>query len=340
MSSVNPTSTNTRDASAWNAADGAFQGEWVSLLTNGNTSNGIVAVGAAPNDILQIKFPGLSTLKSGDTISVWVTALSTFATMALLPYDSNTTVDTSNKITLSASTGENKFTLTQAFIDDLFDIGGSFRVRITEDSGISGSATIAEIDANLSVGTGGDPGSPGSSSGNAPDGYAFLKDDRITRIGSISRYPQDQRQWNAFIHELDKIIKNETGTFDIGGSATAQFTGFSADPSSSSIWWHRYGQIVHLEFNISTGTSDATDFTVTGIPSVITPRDSCTYPLFGLYDNGAALTSGSVKVGSDGVLTFYTDHADGAWTASSTKGFTPSIGPKGLIYDLRSPRKQ
>ena len=342
MSAVDPTVVRSTNVTSWSAANGADAGEFTATATDGDTSTGVVVVGGAgpTGTVLRCRFPGLTNLASGDTISVWITALSTFATAALLPYDTATTVDASNKLTLTAATGINTFTLTQAFIDDLIDLGsGVFQVRFVEDSAISGTATVSEIDSDLTTGGGSGPGSPGSSPGNAPDNYKYLKDDRVTRIGSIGRMPQDQRQWSSFIHELDKIIKNETGTFDVGGSATAQFTGFSVDPTASSIWWHRYGQIIHLEFNIGTGTSNTTAFTITGIPTVIRPRDDCTYPLFGLYDNGAALTSGSVRVGSDGTLTFYSDHADGAWTGSSTKGFAPSIGSKGLLYSLRNPAK-
>jgi hypothetical protein len=341
MTAIDPSVAKSTNVATWSAADGSDSGDFTSTLTDGDTGTGVVVVGGAgpTGTVLRCKFSGLGTLASGDTISVWVSALSTYATMALLPYDAAGTVATGNKITLSAAVGENKFTLTQAFIDDLYDDSGNFWVRVVEDAAISGTATMAEVDADLST-SGGDPGSPGSSPGNAPDNYAYLKDDRMTRIGALARLPTTQREWNAFLHELDKIIKNETGTFDVGGSADAQFTGFSADPATSSIWWHRYGQMVHLEFNIGTGTSDATDFTITGIPEVIRPRDDCTYPLFGLYDNGAALADGSVKIGSDGTLTFYSDQADGAWTGSSTKGFTSGLGAKGLIYSLRSPRKQ
>ena len=148
MSAVDPLQTTAIDVSSWSAADGLFQGEYVSLLANGNTTTGYLAVGAAPNDALRIKFPNYATIAAGDTISVWITALSTFATAALLPYDTATTVDASNKLTLTAATGINTFTLTQAFIDDLYDLSGSFRVRFVEDSGISGSATVAEVDAD------------------------------------------------------------------------------------------------------------------------------------------------------------------------------------------------
>lgn len=340
MTATNPLSAVSVDLADWDANDTSSLTSYLSTLTDGDKTTGIVAIGAAPNDGLRLLFPDASKIAAGDTVSIWVSALSTFTTMALIPYDDELSVNLANKITLTAATGENKFTLTQAFIDDLFvSPTDKWTVRMVEDSGISGSATVAEVTSDLSVGGGG--GSPGSSPGNAPANYKYLKNQRLMTNSSLSRMPRNQNEWSAFMHELQKWIKDETGTFDIGGSNTAQFTGFSSDPASSSIWWHRYGQMVHLEFNIGTGTSDQTYFTITGIPEVITPRDDCTYPLFGLWDNGATIVDrGSVKIGSDSVITFYTDHADGAWTDSSTKGFTASLGAKGLIYDLRNPPKQ
>ena len=342
MSAIDPTQVRPVAVTTWSGSDNFDTADWTSVLTNGNTSlpNNLVGTGIY-DTVLRCTYSGLSTLKAGDTITAWVASLSTYATMALLPHTSSSAVSATNKITLSAATGANVFTLTQAFIDDLVDLGSdTFRVRFVEDGGISGTAGFAEIDADLST-EGGSPGPPGSTPGNAPDNYEFLKDDRMTRIGAIGRMPTTQREWTNFIQELDKVIKTQTGTFDVGVSATAQFTGFSADPASSSIWWHRYGQLVHLEFNIGTGTSDATDFTITGIPEVIRPRDDCVYPFFGLTDSVIdTATSSSIKIGSDGTLTFYTDHEDGAWTASGTKGFTASIGVKGIIYSLRNPFKQ
>ncbi len=342
MSATDPTFASSIDiySDLWDGADGAITNDYLSGLTDGNTASTVFSQGvkATDNDVLRIEFPNKSTIAVGDTISIWVTALVDYGTMALVPYDAALTVTTSNKITVTAATGENVFTLTQAFIDDLFDQGSStWAARIVEDGAIDGRAGIAEVDSDLTTEGGG--GSPGADPGNAPANYKYLKDDRMTRVRSIRQGPRTQRQWNSFIRELNKIVKNETGTFDISSSDDASFTGFSTDPTTSSIWWHRFGQIVHLEFNIGTGDSDTTAFTVTGIPTVIRPRDDCTYPLFGLYDNGAALSAGSVKVGADGTLTFYTDHADGGWTDSSTKGFTASLGAKGLMYSLRNPTK-
>jgi len=338
MSSVDPTFASSKNVSSWDDGDSGTVADYLAGLTNGNPASWQVRCGLDPDDALRVEFPNLSTIAAGDTVSVWITDTVTFSTMAVLPYNTSIDVTTANKLTQSASVGENTFTLTQAFIDDLYDLGsGTWALRIVEDAGISGYAEIAEIDADLTTSGGG--GSPGSSPGNAPDNYKYLKDDRMVRVTSISRAPQSERGWGNFVRELNKIIKNETGTFDISSTDDAKFTGFSADPATSSIWWHRYGQIVHLEFNIGTGDSDATDFTITGIPTVIRPRDDCIYPLFGLYDNGAAIASGSIKVGSDGTLTFYTDQEDGAWTGSSTKGFTSGLGVKGLMYSLRNPTK-
>lgn len=347
MTATNPTAAKTHDATTWDGADGSEIASYLAGLTDGNIAITQVSQGLAPDDILRIELPNKSTIAVGDTVTVWVgteeidevpSALINYGTMALLPYDAAGTVTTGNKITVTAAVGVNLFTLTQAFIDDLFDQGsGTWAARIVEDGEISGFAGISEVDSDLTTEGGG--GSPGGLPGNAPAGYKYLKDDRMNRIRAIRSAPKSERQWTAFIRNLGKLVKNETGTFDISSTDTAKFTGFSTDPTTSSIWWHRYGQIVHLEFNIGTGTSDATDFTVTEIPTVLRPRDDCTYPLFGLYDNGAALTSGSIKVGSDGTLTFYTDHEDGAWTGSSTKGFTTGLGAKGFMYSLREPQK-
>lgn len=341
MASTDPSFASSIDLSAWDAADTSVLTDYLSSLIDGNTTVPVVNVGQAPNDGLKIKLPSLSTIKPGDTISVWIRALSTYATMALLPYDASGTVATGNKLTVSAVIGKNKFTLTQAWIDDLFNQGGGvWAARIVEDSGISGHSTLAEVDSDITVEGGG--GSPGGTPGNAPVNYKYLKNNRLNLNRSLAIYPQGQRQWNAFIQELQKWIKDETGTFDISSSDDAKFTGFSTDPTTSSIWWHRYGQMVHMEFNIGTGTSDATDFTITGIPTVIRPRDDCTYPLYGLFDNGAVIADrGSVKVAADGTLTFFTDHSDGAWTGGATvKGFETSKGAKALMYSLRNPPKQ
>ena len=180
---------------------------------------------------------------------------------------------------------------------------------------------------------------PGIPPPNEPADFEYLTDNRLLNNGNITRMPTTQQQWNTFIVELNKWVKNETGSFDIGGSETAQFTGFSADPASANIWWHRYGQLVHIQFHFTTGTSDDTDFTITGIPENITPRDDIRVLCPGLMDNGSNLTEiGSVVIASSGTIIFYTTEYGNLWTGSSTKGFADS-GKYSVIYSLRQPGK-
>ena len=174
---------------------------------------------------------------------------------------------------------------------------------------------------------------PGAAVANAPADFKYLKGSRLLDNPNMTRMPKDERQWNTFILELQKWISNETGIF------APTFTGFSAAPSTPVIEWARYGQIVVLEFNFTTGTSDTTAFTITNLPSNITPK----YPYYtmtgDMVNAGTALTEPSmVKIGEDNILTFYAGVTVGdAWTGSSTKGF--GTAGNSIIYHLRSPDK-
>ena len=181
---------------------------------------------------------------------------------------------------------------------------------------------------------------PGPPPDNEPTAFEFLTDNRLLHNAGITKLPTTQQDWNTFIQELNKWIKNETGSFD------PTFTGFSENPAAGfdgegpSIWWHRYGQLVHMEFIFGLGTSNSTSFTITGIPEIIRPRDDATYILTGMSDNSASLTNPqTVQVGADGTLTFYSSAFTGEWTASGNKGFGTGNPSKNIIYSLRQPGK-
>jgi hypothetical protein len=180
------------------------------------------------------------------------------------------------------------------------------------------------------------PGTPAT----IPSNFAPLRDGRLLNNSNLTRMPTTQREWNTFIQELNKWIKSETGVFDVGLSADAQFTGFSTDPANAAVWYMRYGQFVHMEFYFQTGTSDSISFAITGIPETLRPRDDVTVACAGLWNNGASLAAGegTCVVQSTGVLSFNATPHGGAWTASSTKGFATS-GRFGIIYPLRQPGK-
>ena len=154
MAATDPTYAKPHDASAWDAADGSAIEDWLTSLTDDDTtSDSGNKQGKGPDDILRLEFPNLSTIAVGDTVSVWIIALHNYGTGALLPYSSATGVTTTDKITVTmVDDAENVFTLTQAFIDDLFDQGsGTWAARFVEDGEINGDINITEIDSNLTV---------------------------------------------------------------------------------------------------------------------------------------------------------------------------------------------
>ena len=176
---------------------------------------------------------------------------------------------------------------------------------------------------------------PGVPPTNEPSTFIYQTDERLVTNSNITRMPTNQRQWNSFVQELNKWIKVENGTFN------PTFTGFSSDPGTvggegPSCWWNRFGQIVHIEFVFSTGTSDATDFTITNLPSSITPKVSQTFTISGATDASVAITTpGAVKIGSDSVITFYSSGHLDTWTNTGSKGFV--AGGRNILYSLRNP---
>lgn len=101
---------------------------------------------------------GQPDLAAGDTISIHQNAESDPITWALLAYTAASAVTATGKITLAG--GDDillVFTLTQAFIDQLADLGsGKFAVRIVEDLQTAlpqdFENELAEVDAVLSAG--------------------------------------------------------------------------------------------------------------------------------------------------------------------------------------------
>jgi len=152
VTSVNASKVATFDATAWDAADGAQVTDVTTCMTDNDTVVACVKVGKDPDDIMRAEYNvDPAGLLAGDTLDLWISTLHNVTDVALLPYIGAGTVSTTNKIVVTASTGAfNTFTLTSAFISDLFDQGGgSFAARFVEDLGISGDFGVNELDADL-----------------------------------------------------------------------------------------------------------------------------------------------------------------------------------------------
>ena len=121
----------------------------------------------------------------------------------------------------------------------------------------------------------------------------------------------------------------DTGTF------VGTFTGFTAGVTGTCTW-ARVGKVVTLTFpSTANGTSNATTFTMTGLPSAIQPSaltQAISLANAAVRDNGAPPTpcpSATVTAAS-GTVTFALGGAS-SWTAAGNKGFTSNAS---ISYQL------
>ncbi len=177
---------------------------------------------------------------------------------------------------------------------------------------------------------------PAASSGEPTD-FSELNAEKITRNPQITRMPKTQTEWNRFVYGLGQLIRNETSGFE------PVLTGFSTDPTSSFCWYHRYGQIVYMEFAFGLGTSNAASFKITNLPASITPSAQQRCLVNGIMqDNSSDLSLGSsALVAATGTITFFPlANTNGSWTTSNNKGFNmPSGQFANIMYFLRNPDK-
>lgn len=113
----------------------------------------------------------------------------------------------------------------------------------------------------------------------------------------------------------------------IYGTFVPAWAGFSVAPAVTPIAYRKNGTNVTLIFNPVTGTSNATSFTMSGLPAVITPTfiAAMSCPVVGMQDNSARIPNGLAAVNAAGVIVFYKDGTQALWTAAGTKGFADFV---------------
>ena len=167
------------------------------------------------------------------------------------------------------------------------------------------------------------------------------KNSRLKQNTAITKMPTSQREWNAFIQELDKWQRDEEGVF------VPTFSGFSVDPQNSATGvvdckYHVSGKTVslNLDFGIE-GTSDQTYFRITNLPDNLKPA-LAQQGIVGLgIDNGTELTIPILwrvylkTSGSTTDIDFFplasAAGGIGNWTASGGKGFSGDVD---IMYSL------
>lgn len=153
--------------------------------------------------------------------------------------------------------------------------------------------------------------------------------DNGANFNMVSGYTLTLHMFNDQVWE--EVARSGVST----GSWTAVVTGFSADPASLTMSYVKDSSIVTIYVGMTTGTSNATTFTVTNLPAFLTPSSTIIVPITGLHDNTAASAeNGSVQIAGT-TLTFGlgADNATGGgWTGSGTKGF--QSGSVSFSYSL------
>jgi hypothetical protein len=130
-------------------------------------------------------------------------------------------------------------------------------------------------------------------------------------------------------------LYQDIGATRSSGSFTPTFGGFSADPvGTNTVIWMKQNGIVYVDIEFTTGTSNATSFTITNWPSAIQRTDAGSpliMPLPNLVDNGVT-SWGTIQVTNSATVIF--KYEGGLWTASGAKGVYSSGGFVTFSYPL------
>ena len=107
-------------------------------------------------------------------------------------------------------------------------------------------------------------------------------------------------------------------TYSVSGSFTGTATGFTVNPTATLHYKHENGFVqLGIPYNVFTGTSNATSFTITGLPAAIQPA---IVKVFGAHDGTNNSVSATIYIGiSAGTITMYNGTVGSAFTGSGGK---------------------
>lgn len=114
-------------------------------------------------------------------------------------------------------------------------------------------------------------------------------------------------------------LRADLETLRVEGTFTVTGTGFVANPTATARYV-KVGKLITLYIPTLTGTSNATAFTLTGLPVALTPTRNA-YVAVRSADNGVELFRLLEMVAASAVLTLYPalPPVAGAWTAAGVK---------------------
>ena len=137
------------------ADDGTLH-DYLTEATDGDTTTGFAKAGkgGADGDAHRVEIEGFADVTVGDTVSFFLADTHKIDDgIEIQAYIDSNSVTATAKIIISApiSTGENIFTFTQAFIDELGDLSGKFAIRYQPEAQEDGDTNVAECEVNISA---------------------------------------------------------------------------------------------------------------------------------------------------------------------------------------------
>lgn len=198
--------------------------------------------------------------------------------------------------------------------DDTFFIVSTIPATETQQ-GVAELATQAEVDA-------------GSDDTRIVTAFKLANATSLLQATEIQKGALEigtQAEVDAGIDQIRALTpdKLEAWSGGITASFTGTLTGFASNPSGTIHYKVSGGQVmVWNQTGLISSTSDATAFTMTGLPAAIRPTTAvnlfCTF----LRDNTVSFQHASCTVETDGTLTFARGDPFSAtgWTAAGTKG--------------------
>ncbi len=170
MAAKDPVSTDAVELTGDLADDGTRHSDnggcpptvYLTCLTDDNTTSSCLkpGKGGVDGDALRVEYTDLAGVAVNDTISFVLRNIHQIDDgVEIQAYTDSNSVTATAKLVNSAPIGVNStqtFTLTQAFIDELGDVGGgNFAVRFQPQAQEAGDVQVAEVDADLTEAAGG-----------------------------------------------------------------------------------------------------------------------------------------------------------------------------------------
>lgn len=109
------------------------------------------------------------------------------------------------------------------------------------------------------------------------------------------------------------------------GTFTGTLTGMTTSPTTTCTYY-RIGNLVVIFLGTGTGTSNATTFTMTGLPTAL-QSSANNYVVGGvsLENNGASVVGTATVLAGSGTVSFYNGAYSAAWTSSGIKGMNNGV---------------